>query len=116
MRQPTGCQGELLLTPTAPLGNPPTTDEHRRPAMDTERRTADSVFVCGHRYSLSLSGERVTDGRLERVRDLMRERFGNATEVPRSAPLAGDASTRRYVRIWLRGPSAPQTAVVMLLA
>jgi aminoglycoside/choline kinase family phosphotransferase len=51
-----------------------------------------------------------------RVGALVRRRFGTAVAVERLAPLAGDASTRRYVRAWLRGPGAPATAVVMLLA
>lgn len=51
-----------------------------------------------------------------RVGDLVRERFGAATVVERLRPLAGDASTRRYARAWLRGPGAPATTVVMLLA
>src|SRR5215471_8651254 len=51
-----------------------------------------------------------------RIGALLRQRFGSAAELVRTAPLAGDASTRRYLRAWLRGPSAPATAVVMLLA
>jgi N-acetylmuramate 1-kinase len=50
------------------------------------------------------------------VDELVRGRFGAATQVERLAPLAGDASTRSYARAWLRGPGAPATAVVMLLA
>jgi hypothetical protein len=52
----------------------------------------------------------------ERVRALVREGFGAATEVERLVPLAGDASTRRYARTVLSGPGAPATAVVMILA
>jgi aminoglycoside/choline kinase family phosphotransferase len=52
----------------------------------------------------------------ERVRTLIRERFGAQTELARLEPLAGDASTRRYARGWLRGPSAPASVVVMILA
>jgi aminoglycoside/choline kinase family phosphotransferase len=48
--------------------------------------------------------------------ELVRGRFGAAAAVERIAPLAGDASTRRYVRVWLRGAGAPQTVVIMLLA
>jgi N-acetylmuramate 1-kinase len=51
-----------------------------------------------------------------RVRGLIRHRFGSAADLERLAPLAGDASTRRYVRAWLRGAGAPATAVVMILA
>jgi N-acetylmuramate 1-kinase len=51
-----------------------------------------------------------------RVGELVRRRFGSAAAVDRMAPLAGDASTRRYLRAWLRGRSAPPTAVVMVLA
>ncbi|MBX3024287.1 phosphotransferase [bacterium] len=50
------------------------------------------------------------------VAELVRDRFGGAAAVTRLAPLAGDASTRRYARAWLRGPGAPATAVVMILA
>jgi aminoglycoside/choline kinase family phosphotransferase len=50
------------------------------------------------------------------VRELVRGRFGADTSVERVAPLAGDASTRRYVRAWLRGAGAPASVVVMLLA
>ena len=50
------------------------------------------------------------------VAELVRERFGSAAEVTRLAPLAGDASTRRYARAWLRGAGAPATLVVMILA
>lgn len=50
------------------------------------------------------------------VAELVRERFGAAAGVTRLAPLAGDASTRRYARAWLAGPGAPATAVVMILA
>ena len=39
---------------------------------------------------------------------LVRERFGSATAVRRVAPLAGDASTRRYARAWLDGPARPR--------
>lgn len=51
-----------------------------------------------------------------RLSELIRQRFGSAAGLERVAPLAGDASTRHYVRAWLRGPGAPATAVVMLLA
>ena len=36
--------------------------------------------------------------------------------MERSEPLAGDASTRRYSRLWLEGEEAPRSAVVMILA
>ncbi len=51
-----------------------------------------------------------------RVGELVRPRFGAATAVERLVPLAGDASTRRYARAWLRGAGAPATTVAMLLA
>jgi aminoglycoside/choline kinase family phosphotransferase len=50
------------------------------------------------------------------VAELVRDRFGSAAEMTRLAPLAGDASTRRYARAWLRGGGAPATLVVMILA
>jgi N-acetylmuramate 1-kinase len=62
------------------------------------------------------AGDRVTDELPARLRDLIRRRFGSSADVERVMPLAGDASTRRYVRAWLRGAGAPATAVVMILA
>lgn len=53
---------------------------------------------------------------VERVTQLIIEHFGSETSVTRVAPLAGDASTRRYLRAWLAGRNAPATVVVMLLA
>jgi hypothetical protein len=50
------------------------------------------------------------------VAELVRDSFGAAARVARLAPLAGDASTRRYARAWLAGGGAPPTAVVMILA
>jgi len=47
---------------------------------------------------------------------LVRARFGPETRVRQVAPLAGDASTRRYARAWLHGPAAPATVIVMILA
>lgn len=52
----------------------------------------------------------------QRILPLLRARFGTATEVTRIAPLAGDASTRRYARAWLSGPGVPASAVIMILA
>lgn len=51
-----------------------------------------------------------------RVGELVRGRFGNGAELLRLEPLAGDASTRRYLRAILRGSGAPASAVVMVLA
>ena len=50
------------------------------------------------------------------VAELVRERFGSGAALTRLEPLAGDASTRRYARAWLRGGGAPATTVVMILA
>jgi len=47
---------------------------------------------------------------------LLRECFGAGVSVGEIAALAGDASTRRYVRAHLSGAGAPATAVVMVLA
>jgi aminoglycoside/choline kinase family phosphotransferase len=47
---------------------------------------------------------------------LVRQAFGAAARLLRAAPLAGDASTRSYARLWIEGAGAPATAVVMLLA
>jgi N-acetylmuramate 1-kinase len=48
--------------------------------------------------------------------EVVRSCFGNAAVVERIAPLAGDASTRRYVRASLSGPGVPASAVAMVLA
>ena len=48
--------------------------------------------------------------------ELVRQCFGAQTAVRRVAALAGDASTRRYARLWLDGPSAPASVVAMMLA
>ncbi|MFQ5667071.1 MAG: aminoglycoside phosphotransferase family protein [Candidatus Binatia bacterium] len=48
--------------------------------------------------------------------ELVRESFGARARVRRAAPLAGDASTRRYARVWLEGPNVPASAVAMILA
>ena len=45
----------------------------------------------------------------------VRAAFGAAARVVGEEPLAGDASTRRYVRLRLAGADCPQTAVVMIL-
>lgn len=50
------------------------------------------------------------------LQDVVRICFGTAVRLQRLVPLAGDASTRRYARLWLEGPGAPTTAVAMLLA
>lgn len=42
--------------------------------------------------------------------------FGDSVACERAEPLAGDASTRSYARLWLRGPGAPATAIAMILA
>ena len=51
-----------------------------------------------------------------RLHTLVRDGFGPAVRIRRLLPLAGDASTRRYVRLWLDGAGAPPTAVAMILA
>ena len=48
--------------------------------------------------------------------ELVRRCFGAHTTVRQVVALAGDASTRRYARLWLDGPGAPATAIAMLLA
>jgi aminoglycoside/choline kinase family phosphotransferase len=47
---------------------------------------------------------------------LVEAAFGPGAALQRSQMLAGDASTRRYARLWLEGDSAPATAVAMILA
>ncbi len=51
-----------------------------------------------------------------RLELLLQGRFGPAVSVERIALLAGDASTRRYARLWLAGGPVPATAVAMVLA
>jgi aminoglycoside/choline kinase family phosphotransferase len=58
----------------------------------------------------------VADGLAPLYGELVRSCFGAATVVRQVVPLAGDASTRRYVRLWLDGPGAPASAVAMILA
>ena len=55
-------------------------------------------------------------GMLERViADKIRAAFGGDAKALNLAPLAGDASSRRYFRVTLAGAKAPPTAVVMAL-
>lgn len=42
--------------------------------------------------------------------------FGTGTRVREVKPLAGDASTRRYARLYLTGAGAPDSTVAMILA
>ncbi len=44
------------------------------------------------------------------------DRYGDSVRVERVTPLAGDASTRRYARLSLRGSDAPASVVAMILA
>jgi hypothetical protein len=52
---------------------------------------------------------------LEAVARAVRAAFGDAVGIVAAEPLAGDASSRRYVRVRLGGAGAPVTAVAMLL-
>jgi aminoglycoside/choline kinase family phosphotransferase len=45
----------------------------------------------------------------------MRSAFGRNTEIASLSALTGDASSRRYYRVHLRGPGAPPSVVVMQL-
>lgn len=56
------------------------------------------------------------DDRSALYTELIHHAFGSDARVERVAPLAGDASTRRYERLWLNGANAPPTTVAMLLA
>jgi hypothetical protein len=58
----------------------------------------------------------MADGLDARIAEQARRTFGTATSLEQTVALQGDASTRRYVRAWLRGSSAPSTVVVMILA
>lgn len=51
-----------------------------------------------------------------RIAECVRRCFGASTGVERLAALAGDASTRRYARVWLAGATAPSSAIAMILA
>lgn len=62
------------------------------------------------------SGAAVEGDRTALFNELVRDRFGSRTTVRRVIPLAGDASTRRYARLELEGPGAPDSTVAMLLA
>jgi aminoglycoside/choline kinase family phosphotransferase len=54
---------------------------------------------------------------LERlVENKIRASFGDETHLRSLAPLAGDASSRRYYRAFLDGPEAPRSVVIMELA
>ncbi len=46
---------------------------------------------------------------------MVSERFGTNAKVERCAAMAGDASSRRYVRAWLTGDDAPATLVAMVM-
>ncbi|HVN86141.1 MAG TPA: phosphotransferase [Candidatus Binatia bacterium] len=52
----------------------------------------------------------------EPIRTVLADCFGRETRVDAVVPLAGDASTRRYVRAHLRGGAAPASVVIMILA
>lgn len=56
------------------------------------------------------------EDRLPELEHALAVAFGERTRITRRQPLAGDASTRSYERLWLHGPGAPQTAVVMWLS
>ncbi len=51
-----------------------------------------------------------------RLGEWVAKRFGNGARVARCQTMEGDASTRRYVRVWLDGPGAPETLVAMVMA
>src|SRR5438034_10467046 len=52
---------------------------------------------------------------LEALAQAVRAAFGARVRIVAAEPLAGDASTRRYVRLRLAGAAEPPTAVAMLL-
>jgi aminoglycoside/choline kinase family phosphotransferase len=62
------------------------------------------------------TGARVATEHAALFDELVRQCFGAHATVRRVEPLAGDASTRRYARLWLDGPGTPATTVSMLLA
>jgi hypothetical protein len=51
--------------------------------------------------------------RASEIASLACSAWGSAMTLSRVAPLAGDASSRRYLRAWFTGPG-PETAVVMI--
>src|SRR2546426_407744 len=52
---------------------------------------------------------------LEALAQAVRAAFGAGVRIVAAEPLAGDASTRRYVRLRLAGTAEPATTVAMLL-
>lgn len=62
------------------------------------------------------TGAHVENAHAPLFEELVRQCFGARTTVRRVVALSGDASTRRYARLWLDGPGAPATTVAMLLA
>ena len=52
----------------------------------------------------------------ERIQDKVQTLFGKPARMARLVPLAGDASSRRYHRALLEGPSVPPSVVIMELA
>lgn len=50
-----------------------------------------------------------------RLAEFVAAGFGPDVRVARQEPMAGDASTRRYVRVWLEGGGAPRTVVAMVM-
>lgn len=51
-----------------------------------------------------------------RIAELVQRCFGPAAAIDSILALAGDASTRRYLRVQLHGAGVPESAVVMVLA
>src|SRR5437764_4833065 len=52
---------------------------------------------------------------LEALAQAVRAAFGATVRIVAAEPLAGDASTRRYVRLRLAGAAEPSTVIAMLL-
>src|SRR2546428_11291675 len=52
---------------------------------------------------------------LEALAQAVRAAFGAGVRIVAAEPLAGDASTRRYVRLRLAGAAEPATTVAMML-
>jgi N-acetylmuramate 1-kinase len=57
----------------------------------------------------------LTDPTLQRIAEKIPAAFGPGASLTSLAPLAGDASSRRYYRARLRGAGAPSTMIVMEL-
>src|SRR5262245_59837444 len=109
MRRPAACQGDLLLTLRLAIANSVAT--MMRKSREAGSRAARGGRPRGRDGTGAPTPNAVNaESELsDRLRERIRGRFGRAADVARLSPLAGDASTRRYLRAALSGPGAPAT-------